>query len=97
MLHAVPLAGDLERIGSEGGAAAGQHVRDFGVEGTERVRQESSRRGCPFVPLAGNDPRTAADGRIEAAAGSLLASFAGGLLKGKMAVIAALTGHDRTA
>lgn len=47
MLHTVPLAGSLEGIGREAGAAVGQNMGDLERKGTERIRQEGSggRRG----------------------------------------------------
>ena len=40
MLHTVPLAGSLERIGCEAGAAVGQHMRDLERKSTERLCEE---------------------------------------------------------
>ena len=51
MLHAVPLAGVLEAIGREAGAAVGEHVRDPERQGRERLVEEGHGRGGGLVVL----------------------------------------------
>ncbi len=51
MLHAVPLAGGLEGIGRETGAAVGEHVGALALKSPERVRQEGDGRGRGLVAL----------------------------------------------
>ena len=53
MLHTVPLAGGLERIGREAGAAVSEHVRDLERKSPKGVCQEGHRRGGGLVVLDG--------------------------------------------
>lgn len=53
MLHTVPRAGGLERIGREAGAALGEHMCDLERKGPEGVREEGHRRGGGLVVLDG--------------------------------------------
>lgn len=73
MLHIVPLAGCLESVGCEAGAAVGEPVGDPEGQGVECVREEGNGRGRGRVILDGevHIPGGAVEGDGEGA-------FAGG-------------------
>ncbi len=78
MLHTVPLAGDLERIGREARTAVGEHVGNPERKGAERVREEGYRRGRGLVVL---------DGEVHVAGGAVDGDVQVALASGAVAVV----------
>ena len=64
--HAVPLAGVLEAVGGEAGAAIGEHMRDPERQGLDRLVKEGHRRGGGLVVLDRevDRARSAVDGDV---------------------------------
>ncbi|GAB6841682.1 hypothetical protein HNR00_004838 [Methylorubrum rhodinum] len=77
MLHTVPLAGCLESVGCEAGAAVGEPVGDPEGQGVECVRAEGNGRGRGRVIL---------DGEVHIAGGAVEGDGEGAFAGGAVAV-----------